>query len=61
MTGYLKKSRNRYINDALYHYNKLQRKRMLAQQIEMESMLVAQDSMEILIDFEEMEDEGQEI
>jgi len=61
MTEYLKKSRNRYINDALDHYNKVQRKRMLAQQIEMESRLVAQDSMETLEDFEEIEDESQAI
>jgi predicted transcriptional regulator len=61
MTGYLKKTRNRYINEALNHYNKMQRKRMLARQIEMESGLVAQDSMIVLNEFEEMEDESQAI
>jgi predicted transcriptional regulator len=61
MTGYLKKTRNRYINEALNHYNKMQRKRMLARQIEMESGLVAQDSMVVLNEFEEMEDESQAI
>ena len=61
MTGYLKKSRNRYINDALDHYNKMQRKRMLARQIEMESSLVEQDSMDLLAELEELEDESQAI
>jgi hypothetical protein len=61
MTGYLKKSRNRYINDALDHYNKQQRRQMLSQQIGMESRLVAQDSLEVLNDFEAVEDESQAI
>ncbi len=61
MTGYLKKSRNRYINDALDHYNKMQRKRMLARQIEAESRLVAQESLEVLSEFDETEDASQAI
>jgi predicted transcriptional regulator len=61
VTGYLKKSRNRYINDALDHYNKIQRRKMLAAQLARESALIAGESMEILNDFEQVEDEGQTI
>ncbi len=61
VTGYMKKSRNRYINDALDHYNKIQRRKMLSAQLARESELVAGESMEMLNDFEQIEDEGQTI
>jgi predicted transcriptional regulator len=61
VTGYLKKSRNRYINDALDHYNKIQRRKMLADQLARESALVAGESMEMLNDFEQVEDESQAV
>ena len=61
VTGYLKKSRNRYINEALDHYNKIQRRKMIAAQLEVESKLVANDSMEVLNEFEQAEDESQAI
>jgi predicted transcriptional regulator len=61
VTGYLKKSRNRYINDALDHFNKIQRRKILATQLARESALVAGESMEMLNDFEQVEDESQAI
>ena len=61
VTGYLKKSRNRYINDALDHYNKIQRRKILSVQLARESALVAGESMEMLNDFEQLEDESQAI
>ena len=61
MTEYLKKSRNRYINDALDHFNKLQRRKMLADQLEKESRLVADDSMKVLKEMEGMEDGDQAV
>ena len=61
VTGYLKKSRNRYINDALEFYNKLQKRKLLAGQLEAESKLVGADSLDLLRDFEQMEDEGEAI
>jgi len=61
VTGYMKKSRNRYINDALDYYNKIQRRKMLADQLARESELVAGESMEVLNEFEQLEDESQAI
>jgi predicted transcriptional regulator len=61
VTGYLKKSRNRYINDALDHYNKIQRRKILAAQLARESALVARESIEIVNEFEQVEDESQAI
>ena len=58
VTGYLKKSRNRYINDALDHYNKIQRRKILSAQLARESALVAGESMEMLNEFEQVEDES---
>lgn len=51
------KSRNRYINDALEFYNKLQKRRILATQLTKESKLVAEDSLSVLAEFEALEDE----
>jgi hypothetical protein len=59
--GYVKKSRNRYINEALDYYNKMQKRDILAMQLEKESKLVREDSMEILKEFEQAEDEGQAV
>jgi len=61
VTVYMKKSRNRYINDALDYYNKVQRRKMLADQLARESELVAGESMEVLNEFEQLEDESQAI
>jgi hypothetical protein len=52
----LKKPRNRYINEALLYYNKLQRKRILAKVIETESKLVSEESMKVLAEFENLDD-----
>ncbi len=47
-----KKPRNRYINEALEFYNRLQRKKLLEQKLKKESALVKADSMAVLKDFE---------
>ncbi|HBX52560.1 MAG: hypothetical protein A2275_09840 [Bacteroidetes bacterium RIFOXYA12_FULL_35_11] len=52
----LKKTRNRYINEALQYYNRLQRKILLAKKIETESMLVQKESMKILAEFDNLDD-----
>ncbi len=49
------KSRNRYINEAIDYYNKLQRRRLLKKLLEKESNLVKEDSMSILEDFENID------
>jgi len=59
--GYIKKSRNRYINEALDHYNKLQKREILAAQLGRESKLVSKESLEVLNEFEQAEDESQAI
>lgn len=51
----IKKPRNRYINEALAHYNKIQRKKILEQKLKKESELVKSDSISVLKDFEEID------
>lgn len=50
-----KKPRNRYINEAIDHYNKIYRKRILEEKLRRESELVQSDSMSVLKDFEEID------
>ncbi|MFW6042940.1 MAG: hypothetical protein ACOCPW_01140 [Marinilabiliaceae bacterium] len=51
----IKKPRNRYINEAIEYYNKVQRKKILENRLRKESELVKSDSMSVLKDFEEMD------
>ncbi len=51
----LKKPRNRYINEAIEFYNKLQKRILLQKKLEIESELGRRQSMEILKEFEEIE------
>ncbi|WP_462318861.1 hypothetical protein [Marinilabilia sp.] len=51
----IKKPRNRYINEAIEFYNKVQRKQILEKKLKMESELVRSDSMSVLKDFEEID------
>lgn len=51
----IKKPRNRYINEAIEFYNKLQRKQILEKRLKKESGLVQADSMSVLKDFEEID------
>lgn len=53
----MNKSRNRYINDALDFYNKVQQRKILALQLEKESRLAKAESLEVLRDFEMIEHE----
>jgi len=50
----LKKPRNRYFNEAIDYYNKLQTRIDLENRLKMESQLVKDDSMKILKEFEEI-------
>jgi hypothetical protein len=52
----IKKPRNRYINDAIDYYNRIQKRAILEKKLEQESQLVKADSMEVLKDFENIED-----
>jgi hypothetical protein len=47
--------RNRYINEALKYYNKIQKRQLLEQKLKKESELVKKDSMDVLKDFEDLD------
>jgi len=51
----IKKPRNRYINEAIDYYNKLQRRLLLEKKLKNESDLVKKDSMSVLKEFEEID------
>jgi hypothetical protein len=46
--------RNRYINEAISFYNKVQKRRLLEQRLKIESEMVREDSMETLKEFESL-------
>ena len=52
----IKKPRNRYINEALLYYNRLQRKRLLEKKLNAESKLVRDESLRVLAEFENLDD-----
>ena len=54
----IKKPRNRYINEAINFYNKIQRKQILEKKLEKESNMVKIDSMSVLKDFEDIDYAG---
>ncbi len=54
----IRRNRNRYINEAVKFYNLLQNRKLLAQQLQLESRLVREESMKMLSDFESIEDEN---
>ena len=51
----LNKPRNRYINEAIEFYNKINRKSLLAKKLKIESKLVAENSMDVLREFENID------
>ncbi len=51
----INKPRNRYINEAIDYYNRLQRRLLLEKRLKAESELVRNDSMEVLKEFEEVD------
>lgn len=51
----IKKPRNRYINEALDYYNKVQKRKVLKQKLQRESELVKDNSMSVLKEFESIE------
>lgn len=50
----VKKSRNRYINEAIQFYNRLHKRKLLSKQLSKESKIVSKDSLEILAEFEKL-------
>ncbi len=51
----IKIPRNRYINEAIEYYNKIQKRQILEKKLKLESSLVQKDSMNILKDFENID------
>jgi len=51
----IKKPRNRYINEAIDYYNRLQRRLFLEKRLKKESEIVKNDSMKVLKEFEEID------
>jgi hypothetical protein len=58
ITSALKVARNRYINEAVSIYNRVNKKRLLKTQLSKESALTSLDSMDILHEFEKLIDEN---
>lgn len=52
----INKPRNRYINEALNFYNKIQSRKILAKKLEAESKLVREESIKVLEEFEKIID-----
>jgi len=51
----INKPRNRYINEALEYYNKIQRRKILESKLRKESALVKNESLSVLNEFEEID------
>jgi hypothetical protein len=51
----IKKPRNRYINDAIDFYNKVQSRNILQKKLHFESKLVSESSIEVLKEFEQID------
>ncbi len=54
----VKKSRNRYINEAIDYYNRLQKRLMIEKKLKIESNLVKKDSLMVLKEFDKMDYES---
>lgn len=55
LLGKMNKTRNRYINEALEYYNKIQKKRILEKILIAESKMVNKESMNVLSEFEKID------
>lgn len=51
----IKVPRNRYINEALEYYNKIQRRQLLEKRLKSDSELVKNESINVLKDFERID------
>jgi hypothetical protein len=51
----MKKPRNRYINEAIDYYNKVQNRKLLEQKLQRESLLVKDNSISVLKEFESVD------
>ena len=54
----VKKSRNRYINEAVDYYNRLNKRTLISRKLAIESKLVKKESLAVLSEFESLHDEN---
>ncbi|TAL64866.1 MAG: hypothetical protein EPN88_10360 [Bacteroidetes bacterium] len=54
----VKKSRNRYINEAVDYYNRLNKRTLISRKLARESKLVKKESLLVLSEFESLHDEN---
>jgi hypothetical protein len=54
----VKKSRNRYINEAVDYYNRINKRTIIAKKLTKESKLVKKESLSVLAEFETLLDEN---
>ena len=54
----VKKSRNRYINEAVAFYNRVNKRNLISKKLAKESRLVKNESMAFLAEFESLQDEN---
>jgi hypothetical protein len=52
----IKMPRNRYINEAIQYYNRIQKRKIISKLLVLESKLVSDDSMSVLDEFEKLDD-----
>jgi hypothetical protein len=53
----VKKSRNRYINEAVDYYNRINKRNLISKKLSRESKLVKKESLIVLNEFENLHDE----
>jgi hypothetical protein len=54
----VKKSRNRYINEAVDYYNRINKRNLIAKKLAKESRIVKKESLIVLSEFESLQDEN---
>jgi predicted transcriptional regulator len=54
----VKKSRNRYINEAVDYYNRINKRNLIARRLAKESRIVKKESLMVLSEFETLQDEN---
>lgn len=54
----VKKSRNRYINEAVAFYNRVNKRNLISKKLAKESRLVKNESIAVLAEFESLQDEN---
>jgi hypothetical protein len=54
----VKKSRNRYINEAVDYYNRINKRNLISRKLTKESKVVKRESLAVLAEFESLQDEN---